>query len=81
MKEIITPKMIREADRHAYQGAGIVKRKRKRRIGVKYCDDCDGCGWTEGGKYLKTLCKTCNGNGVVPIERVIGTPTTPKETK
>ena len=41
--------------------------KRKKKVDVEYCGDCDGCGWVEGGKALKTICKTCNGNGVVPI--------------
>ena len=43
--------------------------KRKKKVGMMYCDDCDGCGWVEGGKALKTICKTCKGNGVVPIEK------------
>jgi len=30
-----------------------------------YCDDCDGCGWTEGGETLQTKCKTCKGRGIV----------------
>jgi hypothetical protein len=29
------------------------------------CDQCDGCGWYEGGPTLKTLCKTCNGTGKI----------------
>jgi len=30
------------------------------------CDNCDGCGWYEGGKTLQTKCEKCNGTGVVP---------------
>lgn len=30
-----------------------------------YCDDCDGCGWFEGGKALMTTCKTCKGKGIL----------------
>jgi len=29
-----------------------------------YCDKCDGCGWVEGGKALKTDCKACEGTGM-----------------
>lgn len=29
------------------------------------CDQCDGCGWHEGGPTLKTKCKTCKGRGWV----------------
>lgn len=29
------------------------------------CDDCDGCGWVEGGRTIKTECSTCKGEGVV----------------
>ena len=29
------------------------------------CDLCDGCGWYEGGKTLKTHCIKCNGNGII----------------
>lgn len=29
------------------------------------CDRCDGCGWYEGGKTLKTHCEECGGTGVV----------------
>ena len=29
------------------------------------CPDCDGCGWTEGGKVLQNICRTCDGNGYV----------------
>ena len=29
------------------------------------CDNCDGCGWTEGGRTLKTTCRTCHGKGKV----------------
>ena len=32
----------------------------------KYCDECDGCGWYEGGTAIQTVCKKCNGAGVVP---------------
>lgn len=27
------------------------------------CDQCDGCGWHEGGESLKTECTACNGTG------------------
>jgi rRNA maturation protein Nop10 len=29
------------------------------------CDRCDGCGWYEGGKTLKTTCEKCGGTGVI----------------
>lgn len=29
------------------------------------CRDCDGCGWYEGGKTLKTTCPSCEGSGLV----------------
>ena len=34
---------------------------------TRYCGDCDGVGWVEGGKALQTTCRTCGGSG---IERV-----------
>lgn len=33
-----------------------------------FCDDCDGTGWTEGGKSLKTKCRRCRGSGFEPVE-------------
>jgi hypothetical protein len=30
---------------------------------MAYCGDCDGCGWVEGGKTLKTPCSACGGTG------------------
>jgi hypothetical protein len=33
---------------------------------MEYCGDCDGCGWYEGGKTIKTECQSCCGGGVVP---------------
>lgn len=32
---------------------------------AEYCSECDGCGWYEGGKTLKTACKACGGSGLV----------------
>lgn len=29
------------------------------------CGCCDGCGWYEGGKELKTTCEVCNGTGKI----------------
>lgn len=29
------------------------------------CDQCDGCGWYEGGPTLKTTCEHCNGTGQI----------------
>jgi hypothetical protein len=29
------------------------------------CDNCDGCGWHEGGSTIKTNCRTCGGSGIV----------------
>lgn len=29
------------------------------------CDYCDGSGWVEGGKQLKTTCHRCDGYGVI----------------
>lgn len=36
------------------------------------CDQCDGCGWYEGGKTLQTTCETCRGNGFIvqPLAKV-----------
>lgn len=31
--------------------------------GDEVCDQCDGCGWHEGGGTLKTECTACNGTG------------------
>lgn len=38
------------------------------------CENCDGVGWHEGGKNLKTHCVCCNGTGVIaiPIENKEG---------
>lgn len=41
------------------------KRRSLRGHEKRYCDDCDGCGWVEGGAALQTPCKTCEGEGVV----------------
>jgi dUTP pyrophosphatase len=30
------------------------------------CDQCDGCGWYEGGPTLKTTCTVCKGVGKLP---------------
>lgn len=35
-------------------------------INMEECDQCDGCGWHEGGAALRTTCVTCNGTGLVP---------------
>lgn len=35
----------------------------------EYCDDCDGCGWVEGGTALQTTCKTCKGKGIVKVKK------------
>jgi plasmid maintenance system antidote protein VapI len=35
------------------------------------CDDCDGTGSYEGGKYIETFCTTCNGQGVVVVPKTI----------
>lgn len=43
------------------------KFKQKLEEALKYeeCDQCDGCGWHEGGPTLQTHCKTCDGTGRV----------------
>ncbi len=33
-----------------------------------YCDDCDGCGWREGGPTLQAKCPKCGGTGLVQSE-------------
>jgi len=33
------------------------------------CDQCDGCGWYEGGPTIKTECKHCNGTGKIAIKK------------
>lgn len=35
----------------------------------EYCDDCDGCGWVEGGQALQTTCKTCKGKGILKLKK------------
>lgn len=30
---------------------------------TRICMACDGCGWVEGGKTLKTPCTACGGTG------------------
>jgi len=29
------------------------------------CDNCDGCGWYEGGQFIQTTCEKCKGTGQV----------------
>ncbi len=36
---------------------------------LECCPDCDGVGWTEGGKALKTGCPRCKGTGAVGRNR------------
>lgn len=36
-------------------------------LGGIYCDDCDGCGWVEGGATIKTTCAACKGAGVLHL--------------
>jgi hypothetical protein len=36
------------------------------RAAMVECRQCDGCGWYEGGKTLKTNCHECGGTGRVP---------------
>ncbi len=36
-----------------------------KKLKTELCDQCDGCGWYEGGKTLMTFCRTCNGTGEV----------------
>ena len=48
------------------------------------CDDCDGCGWIEGGAALKSTCSTCKGTGIVhrdlnPAKRLLVPPRDPGE--
>jgi uncharacterized phage protein (TIGR01671 family) len=31
----------------------------------KLCDQCDGCGWYEGGPAIQTQCEHCNGTGQI----------------
>jgi hypothetical protein len=38
------------------------------RAGVVLCDNCDGCGWYEGGPTLQTTCEKCGGTGAVRAE-------------
>jgi hypothetical protein len=35
---------------------------------MEYCDNCDGCGWVEGGVCLQNTCLKCNGTGVTKKE-------------
>ncbi|HTJ52644.1 MAG TPA: YopX family protein [Cyclobacteriaceae bacterium] len=36
---------------------------RVEKVDEEICDQCDGCGWHEGGESLKTSCEHCNGTG------------------
>ena len=33
------------------------------------CEQCDGCGWYEGGPFLDTTCEYCGGKGFVFIDQ------------
>ncbi len=33
---------------------------------MDWCDNCDGCGWVEGGMTIKSDCHVCKGRGRVP---------------
>lgn len=35
-------------------------------IAIPECDQCDGCGWYEGGPTLKTTCISCGCTGLRP---------------
>jgi hypothetical protein len=35
-------------------------------VPMDLCGECDGCGWSEGGSALQTLCRNCAGGGIVP---------------
>jgi hypothetical protein len=38
----------------------------KQAVLFEECDQCDGVGTVEGGKYIETTCSTCGGSGKVP---------------
>ena len=40
-------------------------RRLKKKPAVVLCDNCDGCGWYEGGKKLQTKCEKCRGKGTL----------------
>jgi len=57
---------------HIKQAAEVSKRLRELDSrctladdGENECPDCDGVGWVEGGKALKSHCKICGGTGTV----------------
>lgn len=33
------------------------------------CANCDGVGWYEGGKTIKTTCEKCDGRGALFVEK------------
>lgn len=48
------------------------KPKKKRKLPrLVWCDNCDGCGWYEGGKTLQTRCEKCKGTGKVTEGEVV----------
>lgn len=47
----------------------VSERAPEAKLETHECRDRDGYGWNEGGAYLKTTCKTCNGSGVISAAR------------
>jgi protein gp37 len=48
------------------------ERQAVRQSGAEECDRCDGVGWFEGGRALKTSCDRCEGTGIVNAEPYFG---------
>ena len=48
-------------------GLGRRPTSKPKRTKYEECDRCDGVGWYEGGKTLKTTCERCHGTGKVVI--------------
>ena len=46
-----------------------MKRKQTKKRLLPICMNCDGVGWVEGGKTLKTVCHVCKGSGRASIKK------------
>lgn len=62
---ILLESTLSAADRSRATASYEATLKKLRAFTHEYCGDCDGCGWYEGGKTLKTTCGTCGGTGLV----------------
>lgn len=49
----------------SFPDSNITTQKKVNKTEDYECDNCDGCGWYEGGKALMTTCEKCNGTGIL----------------